>query len=180
MRKHRLRRWAQLPRTMTKPSLTPQPIRALVCDGTAETPYTRAGCGSTLVLVAADAEVRQSLVAALSRRFCVIAPDTPVPSDPAVAGTTFSGWLSGFLDALGADRVTLVADGRFGAAVIAFAGIDPDRVESVVIVFRGAAEASEHRTAIAARIRRANDLLLLWLDEDATLSEDLIAEIAVR
>src|SRR5687767_12606348 len=136
---------------MLKQSSTRPPIRALVCVGTMETPYTRAGSGPTVVLVAADAEDRQSLTAALSRRFCVIAPDTPAPVDASAASTSFSGWLRGFLDALGADRVTLVSDGRFGAAAIAFAVIDPDQVESVVIVFHGAAELSDCRTAIPAR-----------------------------
>ena len=156
---------------------TPPSIRALVCVGTIETPYTRAGSGSTLVLVAADAGARQSLIAALSRRFCVIAPDTPAPGDPSVAGASFSGWLRGFLDALGADRVTLVSDGRFGAAAIAFAVIDPDQVDSVVIVFHGTAELSDCRTAIPARIRRGNDLLLMWMNEVGELSDELIAAI---
>ena len=103
---------------------SPIPIRAAVCHDMTETPYTRLGDGPTLVLVAADAEVRGSLMRALSRRFRVIAPELPDTFES--IGSTFATWLRGFLDALGTGRVTLVADDRFRAAAIAFAGIYED------------------------------------------------------
>ena len=165
-------------------------ITASVCVGYAETRYTRGGTGDTVVVLAANSRSRATLTAALARWFRVIAPELQPPgvtdgdADRAFteAGTEPADGsevarLAGILDALGLDRVSLVADESFAASAIAFALLAPERAAAVVLTLSGASRPSPYpspvpyEASIEGRLRtdgERNDLLAVWVDADAT------------
>jgi pimeloyl-ACP methyl ester carboxylesterase len=158
---------------MPTPSSVPPPsnpdrsatvVRAAVFDGITDTPYHRAGRGAPVIVLAPDdSRVGDALLAALSLQFRVIAPDLPCRRTNAPgAHPSFPTWFRGFLDGLGLSRVALVAESRFGAAALAFALLEPERVQRLAVVFNAAEEPAPHE-AIADSLRRAGTpVLVCW------------------
>jgi len=108
-------------------------FRAVVRAGNSVTSYERTGSGHpVLVLVGPDADIStpfwQAIRKAIGAQFRMVLPD-PMPSV-----NDLGEWLGGFLDGLGVDSASLVADERVGVAVIGFALLAPDRVKRLVLV----------------------------------------------
>lgn len=140
-------------------------VRATVFDGVTDTPYHRAGRGAPVVVLAADDPgIANALLATLARQFRIIAPDIPTRRSSAPSThPSFPTWLRGFLDGLGLARVALVAEAHFGAAALAFALLEPERVDRLAVIFDAAAEPTPH-DAIADSLRRAGTpVLVSWL-----------------
>jgi pimeloyl-ACP methyl ester carboxylesterase len=136
-----------------------------VCDGVTDTSYHRAGRGAPVIVLAADdSRIADALLATLALQFRAIAPDIPARRSSAPSThPSFPVWLRGFLDGLGLARVALVAEARFGAAALAFALLEPERVDRLAIIFDAAAEPIPHE-AIADSLRRAGTpVLVSWL-----------------
>jgi pimeloyl-ACP methyl ester carboxylesterase len=108
-------------------ALPPDAVRCCVVAGETDTPYTRAGRGEPVVILAADAETAARLLTELPRRFQAIAPDPRVHKD-------FSAWLRGFLEALGLPSASLIVDSAFAPDAIYFTLHEPDRVKRVAFI----------------------------------------------
>lgn len=98
-------------------------VRAEVRAGDRVTRYLRAGAGRVVLLLrpAPVAAAWASAAAELAARCRVIVPDIPEAPD-------LTAWLGDFLDGLGLDRVTVLADPALGEAAREFAALEPDRV----------------------------------------------------
>jgi pimeloyl-ACP methyl ester carboxylesterase len=117
------------------------PVRAIVDTGVVSTPYTRAGAGRSVVLLATDtgagAPRLASLLAPLATHFRVFAPELPdaLSADPE-ALAAFSCWLRDFLDGLGVSRASLVASETLASRALRFAASHGGRVDRVVLLVR--------------------------------------------
>jgi hypothetical protein len=146
-----------------------QPIfsRASVCWGTVETDYRRAGRGETIVALAArDWRGAPVLFPALARDFRLIVPELDRPNVAPGARPPFAVWLTAFLDGLGLDSVTLLADERFGGAAFGSAMIEPGRVARLVVVLD--AGDTDHPLAAtdATLCGTGTKLYVTWLGAD--------------
>jgi pimeloyl-ACP methyl ester carboxylesterase len=103
--------------------------------------YVRRGAGPPLVLVhgiASSVYTWAAVIPALAESHDVIALDLPgfggsaIPSH--LSGDAYPRVLGGFLDALGLGQVALVGHSLGGAVAAAFAAVQPDRVERLVLV----------------------------------------------
>jgi pimeloyl-ACP methyl ester carboxylesterase len=123
------------------------PARALVCAGAVETEYLRAGCGAPVLLLlhgrATDwwnedpaPESARRAFELLSARYRVIAPTIP-------AGVGFATWLGDFLDGLGVDRPSVVAEPGLALAAQLFAIEQPGRVHCVAVLYDGEGAADD-------------------------------------
>ena len=142
-------------------------ICATVCVGVAETRYTRAGSGDPVVILAEASGLRPVLMAPLSRQFRVMAPELCEPAQTSAEDEELSivDRVTGFVDCLGLSEVSLVADERFGAAAIALALAEPERVRSVAVLLMGSRDAAPADRVLRTSLRMTReDLLLLWLD----------------
>ncbi|HEV2130838.1 MAG TPA: hypothetical protein VGR27_07040 [Longimicrobiaceae bacterium] len=107
--------------------------------------YARLGSGEP-ILVLGSGEARDSLgsflLVPLAARFRVIAPE-PLVEDgkatlmlPGSAGApAFSSWLRDFLDGLGVEQVSIVAEGKLAIPSLCFTLSDPGRVERLVLLY---------------------------------------------
>ena len=107
--------------------------RAVVQAGHTVTSYERTGSGHpVLLLVGKDADIAtpfwQAIRKAIGAHFRLVVPD------PAPTGHDLDQWLGSFLDGLGIEGASLVADEQIGVAVIGFALLAPDRVSRLVLV----------------------------------------------
>jgi pimeloyl-ACP methyl ester carboxylesterase len=98
-------------------------VRAEVRAGDRVTRYFRAGAGRVVLLLrpAAATTAWSAAAAELAARCRVIVPDIPESPD-------FTSWLGDFLDGLGLESVTILADPALGEAAREFATREPDRV----------------------------------------------------
>ena len=101
-------------------------VRACVVAGDVDTPYYRVGRGEPVLMLVGDTATLSALLAGLPRDLRALAPNHHTGE--------FGLWLSGFLDALGIQRVAVVADASFALPTVAFARAEPDRVARLVIV----------------------------------------------
>jgi hypothetical protein len=102
----------------------------VVRAGSSDTTYIRAGSGPCVLLLVTDVDspLALVLVESLSTRFRVVAPVTrPADSD-------FSLWLTPFLDGLGIASASLIAHEGIAAHAIAFALLEPGRIDRVVLI----------------------------------------------
>lgn len=104
-------------------------VRAEVRAGDRVTRYLRAGAGQVVLLLrpGSAAAAWSPAAAELAARHRVIVPDVPEPPE-------FGGWLGGFLDGLGLEGVTILADPSLGGSAREFAAAEPDRVALLVEV----------------------------------------------
>jgi hypothetical protein len=101
------------------------------------TRYVRHGAGKPVVVLdLADGTLWPELTDALAAGHRVILPEAPA------AEAHFAAWLRGFLDGMGLPAVTLIAAGPFCLPALEFALLDPDRLERLVLVPAGAADAT--------------------------------------
>ncbi len=118
-------------------------FRAVVRVGKTATEYVRSGSGRPVILLTQAANplpLWNAVIEAVAERYRLIAPDvTPGAED-------FAGWLGPFLDGLGLDRVSVLADGPMSAPAIGYAMLDPDRVERLVVITPAAACCAEPLT----------------------------------
>lgn len=104
-------------------------IEAVVQTGAFETSYRRAGTGAPVLLLdGGDPEIGEWLFRSLAARFRVVAP----ARRDGQAG--FEAWLRGLIDGLGLDQPAVVAAVADGAALLAFAAIDPLRLRRLALV----------------------------------------------
>jgi pimeloyl-ACP methyl ester carboxylesterase len=144
-------------------------IEAVIQTATSEVAYRRAGRGPHVLLLtdgADDDRLRDALFSSLAEHFRVIAP-VPAHADPAL--------LRDIIDGLGLERPSIVADEASGIAALAFALLDPERVDRVVVV--------RHRRAGPARQPHVDDTLTLsghplFLLQLATAEPDVLPEVA--
>jgi pimeloyl-ACP methyl ester carboxylesterase len=127
-------------------------VRAVVHAAGAATPYTRSGHGATVVLLVGP-ERADLLSRRLAARHRVLVPEVPAlrPVEADAAGRlAFCLWLRSFLDGLGVDRAAVVAGGGQARAALAFALLEEDRVERLVL-WPGDGAAGEGEDAFAPR-----------------------------
>jgi pimeloyl-ACP methyl ester carboxylesterase len=96
-----------------------------------------AGAGSAVVILipaASDANVWPELFESLSAERRVYLPDLPDTEG------SFATRIRAFLDGLGLSPVTLIAPGSFCVPALEFALLEPDRLQRLVLVPRGASE----------------------------------------
>jgi hypothetical protein len=155
---------------------------AAVCNGPVNASYRRAGRGSTVVaLTAANWRGGPAVFAALARDFRLIVPELAVPSAASTDHPAFAGWLTSFLDGLGLDAVSLVADERFGAVALGSALLDPDRIDGVAIVLDGTLPAAPDEGLAETLYCTRTKILVRWLgtDHDAA-ALDVARSLTVR
>ncbi|HSQ32832.1 MAG TPA: alpha/beta hydrolase [Gemmatimonadaceae bacterium] len=147
--------------------IPPDVVRACVVAGDLNTHYYRAGRGEPLLLLADDESLRSGLLAGIPRQLRVLAPDSPasVFSESAEPGD-FAAWLRSFLDALGLQRVTLVADAGFAAMALGFARTESERVTRLVVLQRGSRDESHAVWGVTDQNATEPTLLVVWLGRD--------------
>ena len=111
-------------------------FRAVVRAGATVTSYERTGAGDpVLLLVGPDEDIATPFWTAIRRaigaQFRLVVPDT------GPTGGDLNGWLGAFLDGLGVEGASFIADEKVGVAVIGFALLAPDRVKRLVLVSSG-------------------------------------------
>ncbi len=96
------------------------------------TRYHRRGAGRPVLLLG-GAEYWPALDDALAARCRTLSPD--LPGAPALGPAELAAWLRDFLDGLGVEGAAVVAAEAHGAAAVAFADADPDRVERLLLLY---------------------------------------------
>ncbi len=96
------------------------------------TRYHRRGAGRPVLLLG-GAEYWPALDDALAARCRTLSPD--LPDAPALGPTELAAWLREFLDSLGVEGAAVVAAEAHGAAAVAFADADPERVERLLLLY---------------------------------------------
>jgi hypothetical protein len=104
------------------------PPRCRVVAAGRLTTYQVAGRGPVVLVLTADQEARERLLARLSSTGRVVAPDLSHPG----SGADTASWLAAFVDALGMTQVRLVVDSEYEPAGRSLALSDPDRVHVLV------------------------------------------------
>jgi pimeloyl-ACP methyl ester carboxylesterase len=116
--------------------MPPASHRATVYAGPSATDYVRAGNGATVLLLTRQ-HAEHPLFAALASAFRVIAPELPRHvaglDGAACSAPPFASWLRDFLDGLGIQRVSVVADELFALDALRFCLAEPTRVDCLVI-----------------------------------------------
>lgn len=146
------------------------------------TRYHRRGAGRPVLLLVVDppadpgrddvavpaarAVAWPALADALAARFRTIEPEPPAPG-----ASTFAAWLRDFLDGLGVDAAALVAAGRLGEAVLAFADSDAERVARVLLLDEAGAACGSGAAAVpvlvvVGRDAAALDAAVAFLEAD--------------
>jgi len=149
-------------------------FRAVVQAGSTVTSYERTGTGHpVLLLVGPDADIAtpfwQAIRKAIGAQFRLVVPD------PAPTGNDLGLWLGSFLDGLGVDGASMVADERVGVAVIGFALLAPDRVRRLVLVSSACPDVPDLGGAFGDQ-RSSHPLLVVRAQGDP----DAVAESVVR
>lgn len=111
-------------------------VRAFLHAGGVTTEYRRAGRGATAVLLV-EPEWTETLLSRLAAAFRVLVPEVPAPrptdTDPS-GRLAFCLWLRAFFDGLGVERASLVAGAAHGAGALAFALLEEDLVDRLVLL----------------------------------------------
>lgn len=106
-------------------------VHAEVRVGDSVTKYLRAGTGRPVLLLGrfdAPYAAWPGLTAELAANFRLVAPQLPAGRDD------FAAWVRAFLDGLGLLRVSIVATDEVGVAAIAFALLENERVDRLVLL----------------------------------------------
>jgi pyruvate dehydrogenase E2 component (dihydrolipoamide acetyltransferase) len=155
--------------------------------------YLRRGTGTTTVLLVhgfgGDANGWGFVQPALSSQFDAIALDLPGhgSSGKRIEDGTLHGlarFMLAFLDALGLDRVHIVAHSMGGGAALALAGAHPERIGSLTLLAPlglGAEINSDYLKAfVSSRRRREVEAALRMLFADESLVTPALAEEIIR
>lgn len=153
-------------------------FEAVLIAGATETAYTRAGSGRPVLMLFSDRRVAPVILEALATHARVLQPVLP---DAVFArrGRPFRAWLRDFMDGLGVDRATLVADSPLAAATLGFAVREPDRVDALALLRRRSTLLSRRLQALVAGLEgQACALRVIALDpsETAERSASLVVE----
>lgn len=124
-------------------------IHACAIAGETCIPYRRSGRGQPVFVLAGDDALTAALLHEPPAGFSIIAPEF---SSPVVASDDRSAWIETLLDALGMERVSIVAHDPLVAPARALAMTAPDRVARVL-------SSADHPTplAIAKALMRGVD-----------------------
>src|SRR5688572_8568847 len=139
----------------------------VVQTGTVETRYYRAGTGPAVLLLsrcAADDPSAETLFSALAAGCRVTAPVLPCAVRNARRGPqaiSVSGWLRDFMDVVGLERASIVADGVLGTQTLAFAAAEHDRVDRIVLVNHDAPDPLVAGATREDTLRRSGHPLLI-------------------
>ncbi|HEX2165182.1 MAG TPA: hypothetical protein VHM02_14655 [Thermoanaerobaculia bacterium] len=129
----------------TPRALPSDSIRAVVHAAGVATPYLRTGRGAPVVLVAGQ-EWTRLLLPLLAGGRSVLAPEVPAlptsATDPS-GRVAFCRWLRAVFEGLGLERPALVAAGGAVTAALAFALLEEDRLERLVLLAAAAEEADD-------------------------------------
>lgn len=171
-----------IPETLPSPRNPHAALRARpsVDAGAVTTYYARLGNGEPILVLgsggAADS-LGAFLLAPLAARFRVIAPEPPVEcgtrmlSLPGGAGApAFATWLRDFLDGLGTEQVSIVAEGKLAIPSLCFALSDPGHVGRLVLLYPDAPEPSPCESVIGEIVHPSGTPLLV-LRVDATAGD---------
>ncbi len=162
-----------IPATVLSPPERSIPLlaRASVDAGAVTTYYARFGSGEPILLLGsggAGDSLGSFLLAPLATRFRVIAPEPLVECGrvtlalPGSAGApAFSTWLRDFLDGLGVEQVSIVAEGQLAIPSLCFALSDPGRVERLVLLYPDAPEPTPAESVIGEVLHPSGTPLLL-------------------
>jgi pimeloyl-ACP methyl ester carboxylesterase len=139
-------------------------FRAVVQAGATVTSYERTGAGEPVLLLAGpDADIAtpfwQAIRRAIGAQFRLVVPD------PSPGVGDMGGWLGNFLDGLGVEGASMVADERVGVAVIGFALLAPDRVRRLVLVSSSSPDVPDLDGAVSDR-KSAHPLLVVRAQGD--------------
>jgi pimeloyl-ACP methyl ester carboxylesterase len=96
--------------------------------------YHRAGAGRPILILRSALEAQPfwaELDAALTSAFRVLTPDVPA------AEVDVAAWMRGFLEGVGLDRVTIIAEGSLCIAALEMALLNSDQVQRLVLVPAG-------------------------------------------
>jgi pimeloyl-ACP methyl ester carboxylesterase len=158
------------------PMPPPDITHAIVVDKGSETAYRRSGRGEpVLVLASSDSPVSSALFGALARNHLVVTPSAcGGEAEVATRGSSFAGWLRGFLDALGLSRISIVADETAGAAALGFALLEPFRVARVALLLATPPGETPHTMSDVLQDARV-PLLTVWHAHDD--GESVVGEI---
>ncbi len=160
--------------------------RAIVHAGDHATEYVRAGCGAPVLLLAERGE--SALLAPLSARFRVIAPDLPchapahetgVP-DAGASPPPFAAWLRDFLDGLGVARIDIVAAEPYGLRALSFCVTDRTRVGRVALLFRDAPAPGVGGDAPSELLGQSGLPLLVCREGDGSTAAEVLAFLSAR
>jgi pimeloyl-ACP methyl ester carboxylesterase len=134
----------------------------------------------------------------LATRYRVIAPDLPGFGGseplPEVTFTTLIGWLGGFLDAVGARRVTLIGNSFGGLLARLFAAAYPERLRALILVNGGTLPqnisllrmlvglpiAKGIITGMVIREFTASDNLKQMIHEQSVLTDDFLQRVQAQ
>lgn len=139
-------------------------FRAVVRAGPTVTSYERTGAGEPVLLLAGpDADIAtpfwQAIRRAIGAQFRLVVPD------PGPTSVDLGGWLGSFLDGLGVEAASFVADEKVGVAVIGFALLAPDRVKRLVLVSSNSPDVPDLDGAVGDR-KTAHPLLVVRAQGD--------------
>jgi hypothetical protein len=126
-------------------------IRAVVIHGATATPYSRAGSGSPLVMLVDDEALAAALFRGLVDCFRVIAPEPPphLASADARTGSASAVWLTGFVEGLGLDRFSVVADWWWREGLLGLASSAPERIAGTVYLLNDARDRAASEANLA-------------------------------
>ena len=96
--------------------------------------YRRAGAGRPILFLRSATDEQPfwaELDAALTSAFRVLTPDVPA------AEVDVAAWMRGFLEGVGLDRVTVIAEGSLCMAALEMALLNVDQIERLVLVPAG-------------------------------------------
>lgn len=110
-------------------------VHARVVAGGICTPYDRVGRGEPVVLLTESPERRAAILAAMPRWLLTVAPARlPAAGNGSDGSADFAAWLRSLLEALGLQRVALLADASMATAALGFATLEPERVSQIVLL----------------------------------------------
>ena len=122
--------------TASSPELTPDPASSLaeVRAHDQVMRYRRAGAGRPVLVLRSVLDGQafwNELDAALLETFRVLTPEMPP------LGVDVAAWMNGFLEGVGLDRVTVIAEGALCLAALELALLNVDQIERMVLVPAG-------------------------------------------
>ena len=141
--------------------------RAEVLAGSIQTPYERWGQGPPLLLLRGDAEasVPEEVLRRLGESYTVVVPEGRPWASTELSGA-FSNWLRNFLDGLGLDQVSIIAARPEGVPALAFAQMEPDRVNTIVLTTGAGSTLREETILFPDRLERSRVRLLTVSSDD--------------
>lgn len=169
--------------------MTQSRVEAVLQTGVTETPYFRAGKGSPVLLLFAEAledSLGAELFERISERFRVLAPVPPAgvgarrTSEIGSVAIPVSKWLRDLIDGLGLVRPSVVVDEALAGALLGFFLMDRERVGRVVVVFRDHADPASPTCPLESGLAHSDQRLLVVAVDAAVGASIGAADSALR